>query len=104
MRVGDPYYEKRYHSSQYEHGDEHTPYEEEPPEPVPHRGEHVSVHDGVVYARYDLEQAQPYYDYYDFEHGFRNSLLFFTIRLKFQEKIKTGKHTVLLNRVYINKT
>ncbi len=88
LRVGDPHDQKREHAPQEEHGYEHAPYEEEPPEPLRHRGEHVRVHDGIVYARYYLEQREPDYDYYYFKHGSENSLLFFTIWLKFQGKLR----------------
>jgi hypothetical protein len=98
LRVRDPYDQEREHAPEEEYGYEHPPYEEETPEPIRHRGEHVGVHDGIVYARYYFEQAEPDYDYYYFKHGSENSLILFPIRLKFQGIITVCKPAGLLNR------
>ena len=80
--------QERQDSPQHEDRDEHPPKEEELPEALGERAQHVRVHDGVIYARYYLEQAEPDYDYYYFKHSLRSSLYSSLYGFNFKEKLR----------------
>ena len=56
--VAQPEDEERQQASHEEYSEDHAPDEEPTPRLLTHRGEHLGVDDGVVYAADSLKQAQ----------------------------------------------